>query len=195
MGGNGTYKGVYFLKQLVAVWTSCNRFSAAFLFFRMKRQLDHCCLDFHATGPKSGCNQWLDSNNATTTRTRCPHPHLSQPASTTQRRWGYIVSPTRTHVQYTLCRFVVATQYKYITFDQYCRRWPVLQKTSCDQLQTSPCTCANARQLDCNQPTFGQDQQPWSGCNQFSPVWLLVIYTTEVDKICNGEMELSNRNR
>ena len=25
----------------------------------MKRQLDHCSLDFHATGPKSGCNLWL----------------------------------------------------------------------------------------------------------------------------------------
>ena len=29
-------------------------FLLVFLFFRMKRQLDHCCLDFHATGGWSG---------------------------------------------------------------------------------------------------------------------------------------------
>ena len=59
MGGNGTYKGVHYSKWLVVVWTGCNWFSAGFLFSRMKRQLDHCCLDFHATRPKSSCNQWL----------------------------------------------------------------------------------------------------------------------------------------
>ena len=51
---NGTYKEVYFSKQLVAVWTGCNWFFAGFLFSRMKRQLDNCCLDFHATSGWSG---------------------------------------------------------------------------------------------------------------------------------------------
>lgn len=40
MGGNGTYKVVYFSKWPVAVWNNCNQFSASFLFSRMKKQLD-----------------------------------------------------------------------------------------------------------------------------------------------------------
>ena len=42
-----------------ATGCSLDQLQPCFWFLRMKQQLDHCCLEFHATGPKTDCNWWL----------------------------------------------------------------------------------------------------------------------------------------